>query len=236
MSKTLGILAGLGPLAGAHFYRRLIELTPADDDSEHLSVVLISESRIPSRLAHLEGRGPSPLGALTSTASRLVAAGAEVIVIPSTTTHAYYDNIAAHVSVPVLNLIELVADDIVRHSYRRVAIVATSPTRQYGLYDTAFRKRGVEAIYPDPTSQKEIMAIIQGVKSTGNQPAWGERLLDVMSENWATEADGIVLACTETPVAFQTVSASLAHEIRVIDATDILAKRAIAVCTGDAIS
>lgn len=40
--NRLGIIGGVGPLAAAHFYQRVIQLTPADD-AAHLPVVLDSE-------------------------------------------------------------------------------------------------------------------------------------------------------------------------------------------------
>lgn len=231
MSKTLGILAGLGPLAGAHFYRRVIELTPAQDDAEHLSVVLISDRSIPSRLAHLSGTGLSPISALQGVAQRLVSAGAEVLAIPSTTTHAYYQDIATCVSVPVLNLIALVTDEIVRQGCHRVGIVATSPTREYGLYDKAFAAYGIEAVYPDAVTQREIMTIIHGVKASGNHRSWGLRLIKVMQDRWVEQADSLVLACTETPVVFAADSSvPPVLERPLLDATDLLARAAIAAC------
>lgn len=231
MTKTLGILAGLGPLAGAHFYRRVIELTPAVNDHEHLSVVLIAENSIPSRLDHLIGQGPSPLPSLIEAAQRLITAGAEILAIPSTTTHAYYQEIATSVSVPVLNLIELVARDIARSSSRRVGIIATTPTCTLGLYDQALAQRGITAVYPDSHTQDEIMAVIRGVKAEGNRPQWGERLEEAMAKAWARETDGMLLACTETPVVF----AGISHPRfpgPLFNATDILARAAIAACQG----
>ena len=231
MSKTLGILAGLGPLAGAHFYRRCIELTPACSDAEHLSVVLISERSIPSRLDHLANRGPSPAKALGAVAQRLVGAGAEVLAIPSTTTHAYYSEIVASVTIPVLNLVDLVALEIARHGSLRAGIVATSPTRDYGLYDQAFAEYGIQAVYPDPKTQQEITTIINGVKSSGSNDSWGRRLVQTMGEAWAQDADSLVLACTETPVVFPRDSLNLqTGDRQVFDATDILARAAIAAC------
>ncbi|WP_053959872.1 aspartate/glutamate racemase family protein [Sulfobacillus thermosulfidooxidans] len=229
MAKTLGILAGLGPLAGAHFYRRVIELTPALSDQEHLPVVLISDPEIPSRLDHLTGHGPTPLPRLIQTAERLVSAGAEVIVIPSTTTHAYYDEMAASIPVPILNLIELVAENIQASASRRIGIVATTPTCTLGLYDGAFAKRGITAVYPDPKTQHEIMAVIDGIKSGGSRLQWGERLEEAMLKPWAHDTDGILLACTETPVVY----AGLTHPRfsgALFNATDILAEAAIAAC------
>ena len=40
MAKLLGVLGGMGPLATADFFRKLIEETPAQYDEEHVPVVV----------------------------------------------------------------------------------------------------------------------------------------------------------------------------------------------------
>ena len=62
--KKLGILGGMGPLAGAYFFLRFSQLTAAQRDDGHPEVVLYSASGIPDRTAWLTGRGESPLPAL----------------------------------------------------------------------------------------------------------------------------------------------------------------------------
>ena len=231
MGKTVGILAGLGPLAGAHFYRRLVELTPAHLDSEHLSVVLVTDNTMPSRLDHLESHGVSPVPALVSAAQRIEQAGADLLVIPSTTTHAYFGEIRANIGIPVLNLLSLVADALDQKGCRRVGIVATTPTRDYHLYEGVLNDRGIETVYPDQETQDEIMNIIHGVKSTHRREPWETRLMTVLQGEWTRRVDSVLLACTETPVVFSYgTSAVTTLHYPLYDATDILAQAAISQC------
>lgn len=51
--RTVGIIGGVGPLAGAHFYRRLVELTPAGRDEEHIPVVLATDPALQIGRAHV---------------------------------------------------------------------------------------------------------------------------------------------------------------------------------------
>ena len=71
----LGVIGGMGPLATADFFRKLIDATPARDDDEHIPVLIHSVPRIPSRPAAILRGGPSPLPAL------LAARGARVRAI-----------------------------------------------------------------------------------------------------------------------------------------------------------
>lgn len=61
MSKVLGVLGGMGPLASAHFMLRLTLLTPAERDQDHIPAVLWSDPRVPDRTAARLAGGEDPL-------------------------------------------------------------------------------------------------------------------------------------------------------------------------------
>lgn len=225
--KTVGIIGGLGPLAGVHFYQRLIELTPSGSDEDHVPIRLWSSPEIPSRINHLRGRGPSPVPALVRIAQGLITAGAEFLVIPSSTTHYYYNNIASTVSVTVLNLLEEVAQTIANTSVKRVAIVATTPTVEFTLYQSAFAKHELMLIYPDPVSQTEIMDVIYAVKSGQPRQELQEPVLSIVQKPWMKSADCVLLACTELPLIFPHKIWLDQEGLPLFDATDILARATI---------
>ncbi|MCQ2436584.1 MAG: hypothetical protein MJ101_06745, partial [Clostridia bacterium] len=54
--KTLGILGGMGPAAGAEFYKRVVEHTEAHTDSEHIRTVLFGDCEIPDRTDYILGK------------------------------------------------------------------------------------------------------------------------------------------------------------------------------------
>ena len=53
-ARILGVLGGMGPLAGATFMQRLTLLTPADRDQDHIPSILWSDPRVPDRTAALD--------------------------------------------------------------------------------------------------------------------------------------------------------------------------------------
>ena len=56
MKKTIGILGGMGPLATADLFHKIISLTAADCDGEHVRVYIDSNSAIPDRTAAILGQ------------------------------------------------------------------------------------------------------------------------------------------------------------------------------------
>ena len=49
MTKKIGIIGGMGPAAGCDLYNKILALTPAKCDQEHIHVILDSDTSIPDR-------------------------------------------------------------------------------------------------------------------------------------------------------------------------------------------
>jgi aspartate racemase len=215
---VIGIIGGLGPAAGASFYKRLIELTPARDDQEHLNVVLISRSDIPSRVDHLAGRGPSPEFKLIEVARALQSAGATLLVIPSSTTHAYYPAIARAVAVPVVHLPREVAKYTVGRGWLRVGLLVTQATIDAGLYQQVLHDR-CDIEFGSDAIRKQVQDVIHAVKAGLSSDQLSATLDQILRNDCWDDCDGIVLGCTE----LCTLEPSSADRI-VVSAFDVLAK------------
>ncbi|MEV7008424.1 amino acid racemase [Streptosporangium sp. NPDC051022] len=200
--KTIGIIGGLGPLASANFYRCLVEETRAGKDQEHPRVVFISDPAIPSRLDFLEGRGDSPVPALRNVAKQLVENGADLIVLPSVTTHAFYEEIVESVPVPVVNLLEAITTSCKKEEVKRVAIALTSPARNTGLLSRYLNDSGIQVLLPEDSEQDEVQAIVNGIKKGQGVEHLAERLSQVISAGWTESADTVLIGCTDiSPLA-----------------------------------
>lgn len=49
MSKTIGILGGMGPSATIDLFQKIVSNTPAVKDQEHLRVIIYNNPKIPPR-------------------------------------------------------------------------------------------------------------------------------------------------------------------------------------------
>lgn len=224
--RTVGIIGGVGPLAGAHFYRRLVELTPASRDEDHIPVVLATDPALPSRVAHLTGDGPSPLPSLRRLASRLVDAGAQVLVIASVTTSAYVAELAAEVDVPVLDGLTEVGRALERRGFRRPAILATTAVCSLRIVDP-YLPAGVEPRYPDPAGSKAIQQVIEDVKAGVDPVDAAAHLAPIADGGWARDCDVRLLACTELPL----LQSYLPETVPYLSVTDVLAEATVRAAT-----
>lgn len=199
--KVIGIIGGMGPLATADLFQKIILHTQAACDQEHLRVVIDSNTNIPDRTAALLHGGADPTPELVSSARNLERIGAGVLIMPCNTAHNFYDAVAGAVEVPVLHMIRLTAQALQRQGITTAGLLATDGTVQTGIYQRTFAGTGIEILTPDPEGQKAIMDMTyQGVKA-------GDFSYDPSAARHAMEdllhrgAQTLILGCTELPLA-----------------------------------
>ena len=94
--KVLGILGGMGPAATADLYAKIVALTDAASDGEHIRTIIDSNVNIPDRTAAILSGGESPLEEMESALDNLACSGAEVIIIPCNTAHYFLPALKAY--------------------------------------------------------------------------------------------------------------------------------------------
>ncbi|MBL4639682.1 MAG: aspartate/glutamate racemase family protein, partial [Kordiimonadaceae bacterium] len=80
--KKIGIIGGMGPAATVDFLNKIIALTPANRDQDHIPLIIEMAPQIPDRTNYLLGRGADPLPYLQECCQKLETSGAEAICMP----------------------------------------------------------------------------------------------------------------------------------------------------------
>lgn len=196
----LGILGGMGPAATADFFAKLIALTPANIDQEHIPLVLSCLPQTPDRSAAILGQGPSPLPNLLAALRLLGTAGAQAIVIPCNTSHHWYDELQAASEIPILHIADA-AIAALPPGTDTVAILATRGTLTSGFYQRKLETAGYHwRLSTADREQSAIDAVIAQVK--GGAP---DRAAEILGEIWAnftqSGVGAVLMACTEIPLA-----------------------------------
>ena len=92
--RLIGILGGMGPAATVDFMAKLVMLTPAQHDQEHVPLLVHGVPQIPDRSAAIEAGSDAPFLPMAAGIMQLERAGAEFIAIPCNTAHYWYDRLA----------------------------------------------------------------------------------------------------------------------------------------------
>ena len=224
MKKILGILGGMGPLATADLFKKVVQMTEADRDQDHIYVLVDSNPSIPDRTEYLLGEGESPLQHLIDSAKKLESMKANCIIMPCNTAHFFYDDIVKGINTPFLNMIEEAAKKVSRkHGHiKKVGLLATEGTCKSGLYENFFSKHGIEIAKPDKKHQQSITKLIYHIKK-GHFNIDISGVYETIEALKEQNAEIFILGCTELPIAFQVFNI----KEKTVDPTAVLAESAI---------
>ncbi len=221
--KTIGIIGGMGPLATSDLFSKIICMTDASCDAEHIHIIIDNMPQIPDRTAAILKGGESPLPELINSAERLRNAGADFLLMTCITAHCFFDELAKNIDIPLLNIIEETAKHLKKRSINKVVLLATDGTVQAGVFKSIFDNFGIELVYPCATAQNLLMDVIyKGVKAGAE--SFDVTLLNAELDSLTQEgAEAVILGCTELPLAARMYGING----NLIDPTDILARAAI---------
>ncbi|MFZ4262819.1 aspartate/glutamate racemase family protein [Sphingobacterium sp. HJSM2_6] len=236
----IGIVGGVGPLAGVDIVKKIIEETIASRDQDHLPVLLSSQPhRIADRTAYLLGNTVTNPGfALADIALELGHAGATIVAIPCNTAHSprIFDLVKEELllknaSLRLMNMLDETTLFIKEHfANSTVAVLSTTGTRNTALYKTSLEKQGLTCIEPNDLWQEKVQQAIYdesyGIKAFSSPVTRRahDELVAAIQELKSQGAQVIILGCTELPLALREKSYD---GLPVIDPNRILARALI---------
>jgi len=222
--RIVGILGGMGPEATVLIMERIIARTEAQDDCDHVPLIVDNNTQVPSRIkAIIENTGDNPGPVLANMAKRLEASGAEALAMPCNTAHHYASAIEEAVKIPLLNMIELSAERLadMKLANRRVGMLASPAVCSIGIFERAFSRFQIEAIYP--RDQNRMLEAIRAVKIDGKDRVARQTMNDAAHELMDQGADILLVACSELSIIADAIPVPIPH----LDSIDVLAETII---------
>ena len=234
--RPIGIVGGVGPMAGLDLVRKITAVTRAHRDQDHLPVTLISHPhRIPDRTEFLLGHATeNPGHAIADVADALVEGGAEVVGVPCNTAHApaifgvVRERLAGRCD--LVDMVREVGDELSRRfpHARRIGVLSTTGTLVAEIYPQRLGPLGLDVIQlplalQAATVQPAIYDDAYGIKSVSDPVS--ERAVAGLRAGLGhlvgAGAEVVVLACTEIPLGLRMREAD---GVPVLDATRVLAR------------
>jgi len=229
--KIVGILGGMGPEATVDFMAKVIALTPADRDQDHVRMLVDHNPNVPNRQAAILGDGEDPGRALALMAQGLQEAGADFLVIPCNTAYAFQDAITTATTIPLVSIIDVTIEAISQASpgASKAGILATEGCLRAGVYQESLVNAGLQPVLPTDDELTELMRLVDGVKAgvKGDPVSAAMRTLAAALE--ARGADVIIAGCTEIPLILDAAMLS----VPLVSSTDVLAQKTVLLARGD---
>lgn len=224
----LGIVGGMGPLAGVHFQKLLIEATNAQRDQDHVPVVCFTDPQIPDRTVSLSmDGGASYVREIVRAGRILEKAGASALVMPCITAHARFSEIASMFRVPMVSLVVETERFIrLQRDVQKILVLATDGAIRANIFEGVSSRCGACLITPNVADQREVMHIIYDIKR-GEREKATTRMWELLRFLTVPSVGAVILGCTELSLFFEELSLEYRNTILFIDPMRITA-RAIA--------
>lgn len=211
MHKRIGILGGMSPESTVEYYQYIIHAYQRRFGNHGYPEILIYSVSFQDYVDWPKaGRWDLVAQGLGQAARCLQAAGADFIIIATNTMHLVVEEIRAQVEIPVLSLLDVVADAIQARGLRTVGLLGTAFTMGNHFYQDALQKRGTQVLTPDPEDQRDVNRVIYDELVNGtllDESRLG--YLRVIEKLARRGAEGIILGCTEIPLLVKPADTTL---------------------------
>ncbi|MCE1117323.1 MULTISPECIES: aspartate/glutamate racemase family protein [Pseudomonas] len=163
-ARTLGIIGGLGSLAGGDLFYKLLKSEPvlADLGRYHLlfeqhpfkdlSLPLCSDASMTSRKLYV-----------FQTCQGFADSNADAVLIPCFASHTFLDELKAELDIPVVDLMAALKQHLAQMAEpgARLGVLASDYVRAAGLFEQHFGA-DFELVYPSPANQTVLMEAVYG--------------------------------------------------------------------------
>jgi len=223
--RKLGIIGGTSWASTALYYDHINRGVAQRLGGLHSArLVIESLDLAPVAKMELSGDWDGVAKVTLDAAKRLVAAGAEGVIITSNTGHKVFDAVAANIPVPMLHIADATADRIAADGRTRVALLGTRFTMTEPHVRSRLESRGISLAPVDPNWIAEVDRIIFEELAAGRVIRDSQRKLKTLIAELARQkVHAVVLGCTELVLAVDT----RANTIPVYDTTALHARAAV---------
>ena len=219
---TIGILAGMGPHSTAPFLELVIAECQrqygATEDIEFPPILIRSHptpfyADRPTDHAAMEA-------AVRDGLKKLAGCEVDVLAIACNTAHIYFEQFAASIDLPLLDMVAVTMAKI-PSSARRVALVAARPTAEAEMYHRRLRNNGFEVV--DIDWQDRVDALLSALRNNPTAAQLAEHWSGLTKSAEDAGADALIVACLDLSATVRHAATS----VPILDASQCLAEALI---------
>ncbi|MDH3432808.1 MAG: amino acid racemase [Gammaproteobacteria bacterium] len=229
--KIVGVLGGMGPDATVDFMAKVIALTPADKDQDHIHMLVDHNPTVPNRQDAILHGGEDPGPAIAAMARRLEAAGADFLVIPCNTAYVFQSSIFDAVTIPLISIIDETISAIGERNpdVSTVGVLATDGCLKADVYQSALQMAGIRPLLPSQQELRELMDLVGRIKAGHQSSAVSEAMRKLANALVEQGAEAIIAGCTEIPLVLEQTQLG----VPLLASTDVLAQKTVQLARGE---
>lgn len=197
--KTIGLIGGMSWESTVTYYRVINEMIKEKLGGFHSAKCLLYSVDFQEiEECQTSNNWERSADILSNAALSLEKGGAEFIIICTNTMHKVADQIQSRISIPILHIAEVIAEELKENHIDKVALLGTKYTMEQDFYKDRLIRNGITVMIPEEQDRERINTIIfrelcLGIISAESKKEYLRIIDDMMTQG----ARGIILGCTE---------------------------------------
>lgn len=217
--KRIGIVGGVSPQSSALFYKKIVEKHyTKNSDYYYPEIVLFSVDFGKIKDFQQEENTHNYIQEFVNAIENLEKAGADFAVIASNTPHRVFSEIDKQVSIPLVSMVDVIAEHSIKHRFKKVLLLGTKYTMSEDFYKKGLQTRRIEVVVPSYDEQIIVNNIIFDELVLDRIIQSSKQKLIKIIEKYP--ADAVILGCTELPLIIKKEDINTP----IVDTTDVFAE------------
>lgn len=197
--KHIGLIGGLSPESTVHYYQILCREYNREQGGLNFPEITLESLNLQQLVTLFEKNDWDGVAAILLNAlNRLKSAGAEFAAILANTPHNAYERIRGTSPLEILTIMDATSAALKADARRKVALLGTKPTMEFGFFQKHFAAAGIETCVPEAPQRQELDRIIWEELSHGRvEPSSRDAARRMLAKLERQGVEAVILGCTE---------------------------------------
>ena len=210
--KTIGLIGGMSWESTQSYYQLLNQGVKNKLGGLHSAkIVLVSLDFAHIAALQQQQDWPQMAEILIKAAKQVEAAGADYLLICTNTMHKLAEQVQAAVTIPLLHIADAVGENLIQHSFKKVALLGTQFTMEQDFYKQRLAdKFAIDVLIPDAQGRETVHRVIYDELCKGVIKEESKAEYLAIIDNLTQQgAEAIILGCTEIALLVQQADTSI---------------------------
>lgn len=197
--QTIGLVGGMSWESSAAYYKLLNVGVEERLGGLHSAKTVMASVEFAEVTALQEQERWDEVAEIVAAAARGVeAAGADFLMLCTTTFHRVAEQVEAAVDIPLVHLADVVAAAVKEQGISKVALLGTSFAMGRTFFTDRIASHGIEVVVPEERQHAELNRVIYDELVHGKVLDSSRRsVISVIDDLYDAGAGGVILGCTE---------------------------------------
>lgn len=216
----IGLIGGTGPESTIKYYQKINHGYQEKNQTDHFPYITIESINNNDMLQSvLQNDLSKTTDLLLKAANNLQKAGADVVTLTGITPHIVFESLQQKAAVPLVNMMDIIADYCVEKKYKKTLLLGTIVTMTNPFFSNVLTEHTITVVLPSD-EQKQFIAskILNELEHGIIHSETKKQFIDLINQHKnVNNIDSVILGCTELPLLLGQKD----FDIPIIDPVDI---------------